>query len=154
MTVFLEIKAQHALADAAFAAAEQKAFDDNNDLEFDSAIRARQRNDQAYFLFLFTRLEHAVNAAVETLLAARLFATPAWSERRIWQAWARGPVRDVWLLSKVEVLTDKSHPDYAQIKEYYDGRNKIAHGGIWEAQFFIASIAQTMHDIVQRFVVA
>ena len=52
----------------------------------------------------------------------------------------------------MEVLTDKGRGDYATAKEYYDGRNKIAHGGEWEAQFFIPDVAQAMHDLVKRFV--
>jgi hypothetical protein len=102
---------------------------------------------------LFTRLEDAINTATETLVAARLAAAPAWSERRIWQAWSRGPVRDIWLLSKVEVLTEKGRQDYERVRQYYDGRNKIAHGGVWETQFFIPNVAQTMHDLVHAFIV-
>jgi hypothetical protein len=111
VTIFIEIVQQYVLADGAFASAEQKAFDDDDDPAFDLAGRSRQRNDQAYFLFLFTRLEAAVNVATETLLAARLVTTVAWSDRRVWQAWSRVPIRDIPLLSKVEVLTDKGRQD-------------------------------------------
>lgn len=151
MSVFIEIANQYAVADAAFAAAEQRAFQEDDDSAFDQAIEARQRNDQAYFLYLFTRFEAAVNAATEALLHMQLASATTWSERRIWQAWSRGPIRDIALLSKVEVLTDKGRQDYATIKGYYDGRNAIAHGGTWNAQFFVPQIAQTMSDLAQRF---
>jgi hypothetical protein len=151
MSVFLEIAGHYAVADAAFAAAEQKAFQDNDEAAFDQAGQARQRNDQAYFLYLFTRFEAQVNASSELLLAERLAATATWSERRIWQAWSRVPVREIAFLSKVEVLLDKGQQDYATIKEYYDGRNTIAHGGVWQVQFFVPNVAQTMNDLRQRF---
>jgi len=85
MSVFLEIADYYAVADAAFAAAEQRAFQDNDDVAFDQAGLARQHNDQAYFLYLFSRFEATVNASSEALLATRLAATGMWSERRIWQ---------------------------------------------------------------------
>jgi hypothetical protein len=152
MSVFFEIAAQYAVADAAFAQAEQNAFRDNDDAAFDRAGKARQHNDQAYFLYLFTRYEAAVNSATDVLLNAPLASTTPWSERRVWQAWARVPIPDIALLSKVEILTDKGRQDYAIAKQYYDGRNTIAHGGILQDQFFVPSIAQTMHDLVERFV--
>jgi hypothetical protein len=152
MSVFLEIAGHFMMADRAFVAAEQKAFENNDDGAFDHAGLARQHNDQAYFLYLFSRFEAEVNASSEALLAKRLASTAIWSERRIWQAWSRGPVRDIAFLSKVEVLTDKGRQDYATIREYYDGRNTIAYGGVWQAQFFVPNVAQTMNDVLQRFV--
>ena len=41
--------------------------------------------------------------------------------------------------------------NYATIKNYYGGRNTIAHGGAWQAQFFVPNVAQTMNDLLQRF---
>jgi hypothetical protein len=151
VSVFLEIADYYAVADAAFAAVEQKAFQNDEDLAFDQARIARQHNDQAYFLYLFSRFEAAVNTASQTLLAQQRASTVAWPERRIWQAWARVQVREIAFLSKVEVLTDKGGQDYATIKDYYEGRNTIAHGGVWEAQFFIPNVALTMNDLLQRF---
>jgi hypothetical protein len=151
MSVFLQIASDYAAADAAFSAAEQRAFRDDDDTAFDEAGQARQRNDQAYFLYLFTRFEAAVNAATDVVLSGRMALTTSWSERRIWQAWSRVAVRDIGFLSKVEVLTDKGRSDYATIKGFYDGRNTIAHGGVWEAQFFVPNVAQNMTDLVQRF---
>ena len=72
MSVFLEIANNYAVADAAFAAAELNAFQDDDDTAFDQAGLARQHNDQAYFLYLFSRFEAAVNASSAALLATRL----------------------------------------------------------------------------------
>lgn len=150
MSIFLEIARQYQAADAVFAAGEQAAVDKDDEAAFDRAGQARGRNDQAYFLYLFTRLEAAVNEAAAALLAARL-ASAIWAERRIWQAWSREGVPNVAFLSKVEVLTDKGRQHYAAIKEYYDGRNDIAHGGVWEAQFLVPNVAQSMSDLVRQF---
>jgi hypothetical protein len=152
MSIFLEIAAQYAMADAVFADAERQAYQADDEAAFDNAGRARQRNDQAYFLYLFTRFEAEVNTSIETLLSGRLSSTAAWSERRIWQAWSRSPVRDIAFLSKMEVLTDKGRNDYATARQYYEGRNTIAHGQDWEVQFFLPTVAQNMDEIAQRWV--
>jgi hypothetical protein len=152
MSIFLEIAAQYAMADAVFADVMQQALEADDDAAFDNADRARQRNDQAYFLYLFTRFEAEVNASIQTLLSGRISSTAAWSERRIWQAWSRSPIRDIAFLSKVEVLGDKGHNDYATTKQYYEGRNTIAHGEDWTVQFFLPTVAQNMDEIAQRWV--
>ena len=152
MSALLEIARHYALADAAFEATETEAFENNDDTAYDNARLARDRNDQAWFLYLFTRFEEKVNHSSRSLLTTRLQTAPDWSERRIWQAWSRIDIPDIAFLSKVEVLTDKSKHDYATIKTCYEGRNTIAHGGEWEVEFFVPNVAQTMNDVSQRLV--
>jgi hypothetical protein len=151
MSVFLEIAEHYAVADAAFVAVEQKAYQEDDDVAFDRAALARRHNDQAYFLCLFSRFEAEVSAVSKQLVANRLAVLPTWSERRIWQAWSGGSGRDPAFLSKIEVLTEKGRQDYATIQEYYDGRNTIAHGGVWQARFVVPNVAQTMNDLLLRF---
>ncbi len=151
MSVFADIANNHLATSSVFEAAEQQAYDENDEAAFDQAGRALKDNDQAYFLYLFTRFEAEVTAAFETLATAGLSAATAWRERRVWQAWARGSGRDIGFLSKVEILTDKGRPDYATIKRYYDGRNTIAHGRVWDEEFSVPAVAQDMTDLVGRF---
>jgi hypothetical protein len=151
MSVFLDIAGHYELAAAALVAVEHQAYQDDDDAAFDRAVDARQHNDQAYFLYLFSRFEEEVNILSEALLANRLGTLATWSDRRVWQAWSRGSVRDITFLSKVEVLTDKGRQDYATIKRYYDGRNTIAHGRVWQTLFVVPDVAQTMNDLLLRF---
>jgi hypothetical protein len=152
MTIFTDIAAQYILADSAFAQGEQAAFDANDDAAFDLASAQRRHNDQAYFLYLFTRFENAVNRAVDALLAIRL-GVP-WAERRIWEAWSRVEIRDIHLLSKIEVLIDKSTAEFRDVHSYYRARNLIAHGEDWESEFLVTFVAHRMDAIVTNFVVA
>src|SRR5262245_33904012 len=150
MTIFADVATQWQIADNAFSVLVQQAFSTNDDALFDAAFEQKQRNDQAYFLYLFTRFEDAVNQAITVILGNHVPGI-SWSDRRIWEAWSKPGVEDITFMSKVEVLTDKSRQDYATIKEYYDGRNDVAHGGIWSEQFFIPAIAQTMDRICATF---
>jgi hypothetical protein len=124
----------------------------NDEQSFDVAGEQRKRNDQAYFLFLFTRFEEAVNQAVRIIIRNR--ASGAWEERRIWDAWYALVMRNnrnMHFLSKAEIISDKSRNEYETIDNYYNGRNRIAHGGIHSEQFFIPEIAQRMDAISTSF---
>ncbi|MFZ0507289.1 MAG: hypothetical protein WAM29_04140 [Methylocella sp.] len=150
MGIFVEIADQWQIAENAFSALEQVAFAANDDASYDAADEQRKRNDQAYFLYLFTRFEGAVNHAVTIIIGNRVSGA-AWSDRRIWEAWSRQGISNVHFMSKVEVLTEKSLRHYAIVKEYYDGRNSVAHGGIWSEQFLIPEIAQMIENICKSF---
>lgn len=150
MTIYLEIAAQYAIADDAFAQAERIAFNNDDDAAFDAANTARKHNDQCYFLYLFTRLEAEINASVDRLIQVRLIGV--WADTRIWSAWSKGTIKDIHFLGKASVLTDKSRSDYAQIAKYYEARNHLGHGGDLVAQYVIPSVAQKMHEITSRFI--
>jgi hypothetical protein len=51
----------------------------------------------------------------------------------------------------VKNLMDKSLHQYGIIKEYYRGRNDIAHGRISNEQFLIPNVAQTMETVTGVF---
>jgi hypothetical protein len=150
MSVFSDIVDQWQIADDAFTALEQAAFTADDDASFDAAGERRKRNDQAYFLYLFTRFEDAVNKAIKVIIDNRV-AGATWSERRIWEAWPLREIGNIPFMSKVEVLIDKSLNPYATIKDFYKGRNAVAHGGIWEEQLFIPTVAATMESICNSF---
>jgi hypothetical protein len=150
MSIFADIADQWQIADDTFSALEQAAFAANDDQNFDAAMEQRRRNDQAYFLFLFTRFEDTVNKAASVVIGNRISGAN-WTDRRIWEAWSRRGVEQVPFLSKVEVLLDRSLHYYGLIKSYYDGRNDIAHGGIWSEQFVIPVIGRTLESISGSF---
>jgi hypothetical protein len=54
----------------------------NDDVAFDAAFESRSHNDQAYFLYLFTRLEAVINDSFETFVTNR--AMGAWDVARPW----------------------------------------------------------------------
>jgi hypothetical protein len=150
MSIFTDVADQWQIADDAFGGLEQAAFAADDDQRFDAADEQRKRNDQAYFLFLFTRFEDAVNEAVTVIVGNRVSGA-AWAERRVWETWFGQDVKDIRFMSKIEVLIDKSLRQYGIIRDYYRGRNDIAHGGIWNEQFLIPNIAQAMETITGAF---
>lgn len=153
MSIFTDIADQWQIADNAFSALESAAFAANNDAEYDVASEQRKRNDQAYFLFLFTRFEQAVNEAARIIVNNRSSGV-AWQDRRIWKAWEDLTFKNnknMHFLSKLEVVMDKSLHNYQSIREYYNGRNNIGHGGIYSKQFVIPEVANCMDTLSSSF---
>ncbi|NEU95973.1 hypothetical protein [Bradyrhizobium uaiense] len=151
MSIFSEIIDQWVIAETAFSDIESRAFANDDEPLFDNASEMRKRNDQAYFLYLFTRFEAAVNEAVVIVRGNRTLPSIPWPERRMWETMNNREIKNVAFLTRVEILMDKSSSDYATVKSYYDGRNKVAHGGVWDEQFVIPSIASTMETLMHGF---
>ncbi len=151
MSIFRELADQYAIADTAFATLESAAFSRDDDAAYDIAVRQRERNDRSYFLYVFTRFESAVNTGVEQLLSARCAAVVPWTERRVWDTLSRSRLADVAFLIRVQLLVDKSKPDYAYIRVLYDSRNRIGHGGDWSEPYDIVQVATRLDVITGTF---
>ncbi|MGX7703428.1 hypothetical protein [Methylobacterium sp. Gmos1] len=151
MSVFRELADQYAITDSTFAALESQAFAQDDDGAYDLAVRQREHNDRAYFLYLFTRFENAVNEAVGRLLSARCTASSPWPERRVWETVRRSKLADVAFLIRVQLLLDKSLAEYAYIRRLYDSRNGIGHGGDWTQPYDVADVAARLETIIGTF---
>lgn len=129
MSIFLDIIDQHARTDQLFVQAINVALAAVDEAAFDEAFENRNHNDQAYFLYLFTRLEAVINASFEILVSNR--AVGAWDVSRPWDHFSEQKTQDIALLVKAAMLTPKGHQDWTKIQEYYRERNLIGHGKQW-----------------------
>lgn len=150
MSVFLEIARQHAAADAAFESAIVVANQVDDRSAFDQGWLDRARNDQAYFLFLFTRFEEAINQAFASLIANK--SAGLWQDVRAWSVWEGKKLSDIPLLLKASLLLQKGRKEYNDVREFYKGRNDIAHGSQYDEPFVIQVVARRMTQITQAFV--
>lgn len=88
-------------------------------------------NDHAYFLLAFTRLEDRIKTIASVLISKKINTLKSWSHRRVWGIIKKRSDNDnLHFLEFVELLTEKGHTDYNLIKEYYEDRNNVAHGGL------------------------
>lgn len=101
----------------------------------------RQFNDQAYFLFMFTRLEDRVRILSDQLIDDKMATLIDWKSKRSWEIIQKQKANDsLHFMNRVSLLTVKGGANYNLIKQYYDQRNNIGHGGT----FTIAIIIQTV----------
>lgn len=88
--------------------------------------RKRELNDQAYFLFMFTRLEDRIKKLSIVLIEKKYNTITNWKYRRTWEILYERRKRGIHFLDRVALLTQA---DFTLIKDYYTQRNNIGHGG-------------------------
>lgn len=143
--VDLYLKTDHVLQNEIVIAA-----NNNDDKAFEKGLLLRDLNDQAYFLFLFTRFESVIHSSFDTLLTAR--SAGSWNDSRIWILW--GQKDKISLLDKVSMLYPKGGREWNSVREYYAERNNIGHGSTWTAPFVIPDIAIEMDKLASNFSIA
>lgn len=89
--------------------------------------RKRELNTHAYFLFAFTQFEDHVTRHSKALINNKKATINHWKTKAIWE---NTDHKNMHLMKKVGLLTEKGHTVYNTIKDYYDRRNDIAHGNL------------------------
>jgi len=149
-TVFMDIAEEWRNIDRFLMNYERLGIADQAGLETETLKIQRSRNDQAYFLYIFTRFEKCVDEAVDHIVQNRT-QDADWAERRIWQAWYGTSRRRPEFMRKVEILFDKNRNNFKTIQYYHKIRNEIAHGGEWTEQLAIPQVAEAIDSLVSDF---
>lgn len=105
--------------------------------------RKRELNDQAYFLFMFTRLEDRIRHLSIKLIDKKYTDLRNWNYRRTWEILHKRK-KEIKLLDRVALLTQIGQADYKLINSYYGQRNSIAHGGSFTITIDITIVVRDM----------
>nr|WP_255542290.1 HEPN domain-containing protein [Azospirillum sp. INR13] len=97
-------------------------------------------NQQAFFVLLFALFDAKLNTHSSALIK-RMRSQTEWRDRRAWDL-LDDKVRNMQLMQRVALLTDKGGDVYKRIKELYDIRNRIAHGTLLTEEIDVAEIAR------------
>jgi len=101
----------------------------------------RQFNDQAYFLFMFTRLEDRVRNLSDELIDDKIATLTDWRVKRTWEIIQRQKVNNtLHFMNRVALLSPKGQANYNLIKQYLDQRNNIGHGGTFTIAISIPTV--------------
>ncbi len=90
-------------------------------------VRQRELNDQAYFLYMFTRLEEKIRQSTATLFSSKVTSTSDPKDLRAWELIKAN--NRMSLMSHVSFLTPIGSSDYILIRDFKRQRDTIAHGG-------------------------
>ncbi|CAO3416390.1 hypothetical protein [Azospirillum endophyticum] len=103
---------------------------------------------QAFFFLLIAQFEAELNRLAAVLID-RMKRQADWRDRRVWNDLEHQPerIRNIPVMRKLALLTDKRGVVYRRIKELYDIRNRIAHGTLLTEEIDVAEVA----DELQRF---
>jgi hypothetical protein len=110
--------------------------------------RKRELNTHAYFLFLFTRLEEHINVQTKKLILHKRANIRNWKTRAIWD---NTDFKKLYFKKKVGLLSEIGKTDYNRIVNYYELRNKIAHGGTIPSITVNISMINVFSDMERYF---
>jgi len=108
--------------------------------------RKKELNDQAYFLFMFTRLEDRIRELSNELIDEKYTKLRNWNYKRTWDILHKRK-ENINLLDRVALLTELGQADYNLIERYYQQRNKIGHGKSFTITINIATVVNDMQRL-------
>jgi hypothetical protein len=143
MSIFKELAELYSEIDDKYATEEFIARANNLTEEEQEFSQKRELNDHAYYLFMFTRLEDYVREQSSRLITENQKRSLNWEQRRAWSILPKDKKSDkIAFLIRVALLlkngTDSHH--YQKIKDYYDLRNTLAHGGKFHTPMSIPTV--------------
>jgi hypothetical protein len=93
-------------------------------LEFEIALK-RERNDQAYFLFIFTRLEKRIQDLFSALITSKMASLTDVKDANSWRLMKK---KRLELMEKVSFFATPGNTDYNLVYYYKKKRDDVAHG--------------------------
>lgn len=128
MGMFKELSSQYYSIENEYAKQEFKAYLRGWAKKEIQVRRKREVNDQAYFLFMFSRLEDKINQEVTKKVAKMKASNQSWKVKAPWEN-LPNRVKDINFKNRAALLFEKGKADFKLISDYYEERNSIAHGG-------------------------
>ncbi|MDP3148051.1 MAG: hypothetical protein Q8N83_02870 [Ignavibacteria bacterium] len=145
MNIFDEPGKIYSEIDDAYARTEIQARSKGHRKKEAEFYRKRQLNDQAYFLFMFTRFEGRVRDISDNLIYNKVTNQADWKINRTWEIINKQKLNDsLHFMNRVSLLTPKGQINYNLIKQYYDQRNNIGHGGSFTIAISIPTVIADM----------
>ncbi|NQV18003.1 MAG: hypothetical protein HQ534_05610 [Armatimonadetes bacterium] len=131
MNIFDELRTIYSEIDNTYATIELQERARRHVRKEQQYQRKRELNDQAYFLFMFSRLEDRIKELSDNLIDFQHNNLTNWSYKRTWNILYKRKNQNsnsIYFMDRVALLTEMGETDYNLIERYYKQRNKIAHG--------------------------
>jgi hypothetical protein len=129
MNIFDELTEIYSEIDSEYAAIEAQARAKRHFRKETKYQKKRELNDQAYFLFMFTRFEDRIKQLSNDLINEKYTKLTNWNYKRTWDILYKNKQNyDIHFLDRVALLTPIGQSDFNLIDRYYTQRNNIAHG--------------------------
>lgn len=129
MSIFDELEAQYNEIDNEYSAIEFESMSKGWVKKESKYRRKRELNDQAYFLFMFSRLEDRIREESSKLITKKQTSISSWKQRAAWDILPGSASAELHFKKRLALLTEKGTRNFNLISDYYKERNSIAHGG-------------------------
>jgi len=151
MTIFKELEELYSEIDNKYAQDEFDARANGLTQNEESLSRKRELNDHAYYLFMFTRLEDYIRDQSSALITENQSNLSDWKQRRAWDILPKEKISDkIYFLNRVALLIDKGSHHYQKLKEYYDLRNTLGHGGNFSSPISIPTVVTDFEELYNK----
>lgn len=140
MRIFDELEAQYYDIDDRYSSVEFEAASKNWNKKEQKLKRSRELNDQAYFLFMFSRLEDRIRQESSFLIIKKKREISTWKQRAAWDILPSSTDGQPTFKNRLALLTDKSDMDFRIVCGYYNERNSIAHGGSFTSSISMPNV--------------
>jgi len=129
MRVFDELQSQYDDIDNEYSTIEFDARAKGWSQKESQYRRKRELNDQAYFLFMFSRLEDRIRTESAVLITKKKNSIHSWKQRAAWDILPSSARADFPFKKRLALLTEQGGGSFNLMVEFYKERNSIAHGG-------------------------
>lgn len=148
MNIFKKLEEIYQEIDGKYAIQEARAISRGYNRQEFKISKKRELNDQAYFLFMFTRFEDRIKTLSEQLIIKKVASPINWSSKRTWSILNKRKDR-MPFMDRVALLTEIHQANYQLIEKYYKQRNNIAHGGTFTIPIDIQIVVEDMKRLYQ-----
>jgi len=129
MNIFDELEAQYNEIDGRYSSGEFDCGQRGWHRKKQEYRRKRKINDQAYFVFMFSRLEYRIREESAKLIRKKKGSISSWKQRAAWEILPGRPDAELHFRKRLALLTEKGGRDFNLVSGYYRERNSVAHGG-------------------------
>lgn len=129
MNIFDELEAQYNEIDNQYSSIEFDCSRRGWSRKEQEYKRKREINDQAYFVFMFSRLEDRIREESAKLIRKKKSSISSWKQKASWEILPSQPDAELHFKKRLTLLTEKGGRDFNLVSDYYKERNSIAHGG-------------------------
>ena len=140
MSIFSELEAQYNDIDNEYSLVEFEALTKGWQKKEAKYRRKRELNDQAYFLFMFSRLEDRIRQESSRLITKKQSSITSWKQRSVWDMLPNGASDEMPFKKRLILLVEKGQSDYNLVVTYYKERNSIAHGGNFTSSIIMPTV--------------
>ena len=152
VTEFFRIFKQYEELNRDYTAKETLAFSKGQVKAYERWKDKRQRNDAIHFLFMFSRFEDFIRTKSNELILKKVSMPGAYSTKSSWLILKDYDKDDnLHLMKRVQLFNDKGDARFAKIKEYYEARNSLAHGGKYNTPIDINTAKQKLLEYSNSF---
>jgi hypothetical protein len=147
MNPFNELTKLYLDIDNQYASLEFDAHSKGNIRKERDYQRKRYLNDQAYFLFIFTRLEKRIRDLSDNLINLKNTNNASYKNKNAWRLIKKGQTN---LMDRVSFFQLPGGQTYTKIYDYKKDRDKVAHGNIASGiniPTILSEMKQLYHDL-------